>query len=124
MDIKLFKKGDIILTVSLLAVCLAAMVFWNFSGGALTAVITVDGAEYETIDLNSVKQGYFIELDTLPKVKVGVEKGAVWFAESGCPDKLCVKAGKLTHRGSAAACLPAKAVISIEGRGAVDAETY
>ena len=124
MDIRMIKKNDIILAVCIAAVCAVMWGFSFFSHGTLTAVITVEGKEYETIDLTSQGEKRLIELDTSPAVTIGVEKGAVWFEKSDCPDKLCVKEGRLTRRGSAAACLPAKTVISISGKGAVDAETY
>lgn len=124
MNIKLIRKGDIILALCIAVLCAAIWGLASLDGGGLTAVITVDGSEYKTVNLNNVESGYTLELDTEPAVIVGVDKGAIWFAGSGCPDKLCVKAGKLTHRGSAAACLPAKTVITITGKGAVDAETY
>ena len=45
-------------------------------------------------------------------------------ADSGCPDKTCVRAGILTQAGQSAVCLPGRVVLRLEGAGAADAETY
>lgn len=56
------------------------------------------------------------------KVSVRVEGGRVRFEESGCPDKVCVHAGWLSHTGQSAACLPAGVLLRVEGPdGGVDA---
>lgn len=45
-------------------------------------------------------------------------------AASGCPDQICVRAGKLTRSGEAAVCLPARVVLRLEGGAdAVDGVT-
>lgn len=40
------------------------------------------------------------------KTKIIIKEGSLWFSESACPDKLCVKCGKITDAGQSAACLP------------------
>ena len=43
--------------------------------------------------------------------------GSVCFEESDCPDRLCVKKGKLSIAGEIAVCLPNGVVLQLEGEG-------
>lgn len=125
MNIKLIKKGDIILAVAVLAVCGVLLLAGRLAQPkALMAVITVNGEIYEEIDLSSLTQELIIEPGTSPAVTIRAAKGAICFLHADCPDKLCVHSGELSRAGAVAACLPAKAVITVIGSGAVDAVTY
>ncbi|MGI6743288.1 MAG: NusG domain II-containing protein [Eubacteriales bacterium] len=46
---------------------------------------------------------------------VVIKDGSVFAAESGCPDRLCVKTGKINRPGETIVCLPAHIIIGIEG---------
>lgn len=125
MGIKLIKMGDIILAAVLLAVCAVLLLAGRLmQPGALTAVITVNGEIYEEIDLNSLGQELILVPDTSPAVTIRADRGTICFLHCDCPDKLCVHSGELSRAGAVAACLPAKTVITVIGRGAVDAVTY
>lgn len=41
------------------------------------------------------------------------EDGSIRFEESNCPDKVCIKTGRLRHIGSSSACLPNKIILKI-----------
>ena len=82
-----------------------------------TAVIYIDGEIYQSIELEKVEESYELALPCSPKATLLVEKGSISFKQADCNDKLCVGSGKLKHRGDTAACLPAKAVVTIENRG-------
>lgn len=49
------------------------------------------------------------------QVTIEVQDGRVRFAESGCPDKVCVHTGWLSRAGQTAACLPAEILIKVVG---------
>ena len=113
---QLFKKADIFL---ILFLCLAGAALFLpgiLGNGNLEALIYENGNITHRIDLSEVEKSYIITLDGPPASTVKVEQNAISYLSSECPDKLCVKAGKLTHRGDTAACLPAKTVIVIEGK--------
>ncbi|MEI6579096.1 MAG: NusG domain II-containing protein [Eubacteriales bacterium] len=113
---KMFKKADIILIIFL---CLfsVSMLLPRFVGNdRLFAVIYKNGNEVKRIDLGEVNDSYKIEFESNPASVIKVEHNAISYLSSDCPDKLCVKAGRLTHRGDTAACLPAKTLIVVEGR--------
>ena len=112
---KLFKKADIILIVFLCLLCAVTLLPRFFSSGKLTAVIYEGGKITHRIDLGQVHESYTIELTNPPSSTVKVEHNSIRYLTAACPDKLCVKAGLLTHRGDTAACLPQKTVIVVEG---------
>ena len=58
------------------------------------------------------------------RVTVELSPQGARVADSGCPDKTCVRAGILTQAGQSAVCLPGRVVLRLEGAGAADAETY
>lgn len=123
--IKLLKKSDIILAAVLAVICAATLIFMGSSGKNLTATVSVDGEVYEVIDLSEVEGELVIVTPTDPETVIKASKNAVWFESSQCENQLCVNSGKLSKNGAAAACLPAKTVITVEGaEKPVDAVTY
>ncbi len=123
MKTKLFRKGDIAVVLVILVVAAAFWLYQAKQSDKLEAVITVDGKTVETIDLSSVDGKRIIELDTEPEVVIAVEKGAIYFEEAECDDKLCINCGKLSRKGDTAVCLPAKTVVTVSGSD-VDVMTY
>ena len=113
----LWGKRDmwIVLAVLLLALLLWLWVSRSEEGAA--AVITRDGQELYRIDLLAVMEPYRIDLEGDYSATLLVEHGAIRFEQADCPDQLCVRAGKLTHAGEAAVCLPAGITVRIEGEG-------
>lgn len=123
MKTKLFRKGDIAVILVILVVAAAFRLYQTKQSDKLEAVITIDGKTVETIDLSAVDGKRTIELDTAPKVVIAVEKGAIYFEEAECDDKLCINCGKLSRKGDTAVCLPAKTVVTVSGSD-VDVMTY
>ena len=120
---KLFKKGDIILTVLILLVCIALIFLPELSSEKSVATVYVDGEVIETIKLDEVEKAY--TFSPCENVEIEVEKGRIRFLSSDCPDKLCVKSGWLNSGGATSACLPEKVVISVTGEKAdFDVITY
>lgn len=125
MELKLFRKTDLFILLAVLTVCAALLFLPGLFGEGLTAVVTVDGAEYARVDLDALTEPSEIITPTEPKTVIVFEKGAAYFKSSECENGLCVAAGKLNRKGTACACLPARVVLTIVGgRGDVDAVTY
>ncbi len=122
----LFKKADFLLIAVLCLVCAALFLPRFFGAGKLEAVIYCEGAPFRRVDLSTVKEAYTIWLDA-QGVVLKVEPGAIGYESSNCPDKLCVRTGRLTRPGDTAACLPSKTVVVLEGgffRKGPDVMTY
>lgn len=123
---KLIRPLDIILIALLLLGGIGFSLYTQKSTKSATAVIYIDGEIYQSIELNKVENSYELDLPCTPKAKLWVEKGCISFIQADCKDKLCISSGKLSHRGDTAACLPAKAVVTIENGGEkeIDAIVY
>ena len=118
---KLVTKRDIAVLAVLALFAIALLLFFRFGlKDGRTAVISVDGKEYLCVSLDEDRE---IKLDN--GVKIIVSDGKIGFAESDCPDLVCVHTGMLSKAGDVAACVPNKTVISVSGgEASVDTLTY
>ena len=123
---KLIKPLDIILIAVLLFGGLGISLYSKHTTDSATAAIYIDGKLYNTISLEKVDESYELVLPCSPQATLLVEKNCISFKQADCNDKLCVGSGKLKHRGDTAACLPAKAVVTIENgeESEIDALVY
>ena len=44
-----------------------------------------------------------------------IEGGEAWLSEANCPNRLCVKTGKIRYAGQSIVCLPHKLAVRIAG---------
>ena len=109
---RFLRPADLIAVAAVLAAA-GLLALLGGTDGA-TAEIIVGRQTVETVDLTAVREPYTIALDN--GVTVAVEPGAISFCASGCPNQLCVRAGKLTKAGESAACLPNETLIRVTGR--------
>lgn len=116
---------DALVAAAVLLLALAAFLLFygGRSGGELTAVITVDGAEYGRYVLSSIDG----ELDVSPDglaypLTLSLTPEGVWVAQSDCPTQDCVHTGKITRSGESIVCLPNRLTVSLTGgSGGIDA---
>jgi len=107
---KFFSNRNLALIFAALALCAAAAILLlRGAGGGRTAVIYSGGEVVYRINLGNVTQAYEINLGGNT---VLVEPGAISVKRADCPDKLCVRQGKIS--GGVIACLPNKLLISVE----------
>lgn len=112
---KLFKKTDlIIITVIIVAAAIMWFIYENrFLSVPAKAEIYYFSTLVETINLSDKQQKTF----TIPQNENVVflldNDGNIQFIKSDCPDKVCVKTGKIHMVGQNAACLPNGIVIKI-----------
>lgn len=91
------------------------------NGEGTVAVISVNGEQWERVDLSKVRKAYDLDITTeYGHNIVHVEHGAISVTEADCPDQICVHQGKLTGSGIPIICMPHRLVIEIEG-GDLDA---
>lgn len=111
-------KKSIIFIVFFAAVVIIGLLLYialGSSGGTM-AVITLDGEEYERIDLSKVEEPYDIVIKTGYGTNVvHVSPGAIGVSEADCPDRVCVNTGSITGGGIPIACVPHRLMITIEG---------
>lgn len=117
--------GLVVLAVVVLAAASAWMVWRGPAGeGNLTAVVSVDGAEVERIDLEADGEprtyshnGYTLTVNLRPDGEAGVR-----VETSDCPTQDCVHTGTITRAGQSIVCLPARIIIQLEGGAQTDGD--
>ena len=107
------KKGDILFIAALLV--LAGVLFAVFYSGepGAVAVVTIDGERVAEYPLN-VNGTY--PLNGGSNILV-IENGEAYLEYADCPDKLCVKMGRISKTGQSITCLPNHLNVSVEGAG-------
>ena len=105
-------RNDLILILSLLllaGVLYLALNLGRREGGV--AVVRVDGVEVERHSL--AVNGTF-PLNGGSNVLV-IEDGKAWISEADCPDRICVRQGKIHYTGQVITCLPNRLTVTVEG---------
>ena len=106
------RRADLIVIASLLLLALALYLVIGAArrpGGA--AVVRVDGVETERRALTA--DGVY-PLNGGSNVLV-IEGGQAWLSDANCPDKLCVRQGKIRYTGQSIICLPNRLTVTVEG---------
>ena len=103
------------LAVLLLAAALGAR-YWpaRADAGALTVVVTADGAEIDRFALGGAERVYTNNGCTL---RIAATAEGVCVAESDCPTHDCVRTGTIFRAGQSIVCLPARVVVALQGLG-------
>ena len=115
----------VVLAVVVLAAASAWMVWRGPAGeGNLTAVVSIDGAEVERIDLETDSEprtyshnGYTLTVNLRPDGEAGVR-----VETSDCPTQDCVHTGTITRAGQSIVCLPARIIIQLQGGAQADGD--
>lgn len=105
-------RRDLVFTAALLA--LAAALFALTRGGPGTVAVLRYGDPQTEQVIDLTKDARY-DIDTgLYTIHLQVADGGIAFVDSPCPDHTCEGFGTLRREGDWAACLPAKASLSIE----------
>ena len=125
MERKLITKNDILLIALAGLVVVLFFVFKGFSQTDLVAEVYYDGEVVDTVNLGE-KEEKKIFTGENDSVVIVSRDGKIYFENSPCPDKVCVKSGELNKNGDFASCLPEKVVIKISGAesSGIDAIVY
>lgn len=108
----LFKKSDFLIIAICLLVALIIFLPSVFSSDdTLTAVIAVDGKTVREIVLTDSTDETLEINNTIIKA----QGRSICFHESSCPDKTCVRTGKLDSAGDSSACVPNRVSVYIKG---------
>ena len=108
------KKKDIILVIVVLLIAGVSYSMMHFmrSGEGHFAQVSVDGKVQGTYSLDKDRT---IEIKSSKGKNILIIKdGKVEMKEADCPDKYCVKQGKIKNVGETIVCLPHKVVVEIE----------
>jgi hypothetical protein len=81
--------------------------------------ISASGQEFEL----ALRDTLLVIPGPLGETKVRVENKRVWIEDAPCPNRLCMRQGKISRPGESIICIPNRIVITIEGNP-LDAITY
>lgn len=107
-----FNRYDaaVIAVVCALAVLSALLVFTRNSGAYYT--VEYDG-ESLTCPLNEEKTIYITSHGH--SLTVAASNGEVFVEDSDCPDRVCVKTGRISRSGQTIVCVPAGVIAMVTG---------
>ena len=115
---ELVAKWDIYIILILLII--AVFTYFIVSKGLVkesgqTCVISVDGETYGEYPLDEDLEIEVLSDDNTVTNTVVIKDSYVFMTDADCPDKLCVKQGKISKSGQMIVCLPNKVVVEIYG---------
>jgi hypothetical protein len=117
--LKFVKRSDIIIIAVIAVISLAAWFGYRAmaAGRPAKAEIYYYSKLVETVDLKPGEDKIF-SIPEEPNVKLHQSAdGTIRFEESDCPDKICIKTGKIASIGQSAACLPNGMLVKIVPSG-------
>ena len=106
--------------VAAAVVLLAAACAWFIwrgteQGGALEAVVSVDGTEAFTTPLTGLTRVERTVQANGYTLKIILTDKEVWVEESDCPTQDCVHPGHISRGGQSIVCLPARVTVRLVG---------
>lgn len=112
------KKGDLLIILFLIIAGFSWFLrgyIWSETGNNL-AVIEVAGKHYQSVSMNENSR-YKIFFPNNKYIELSIENQQAWISAEtvDCPQKICIKTGKISKPGESIICLPNKTVIYIEG---------
>lgn len=109
-----FKKTDwIIIAFFIIGAAAAYFIYAHIhTEGQVRAEIYYYSSLVKTVDLSEANDGFF-SLPQNENVVFQISEGGIEFYRSDCPDKICIKSGRLSRAGQSAACLPNGIIIKI-----------
>jgi hypothetical protein len=119
---KFYKRTDVIIIALLLALSLGLKLSYDhfFQDERVKAEIYYYSELIETVALN-MEEERSISIPQNPNVIIFLDKeGKIAFVKSDCPDKVCIKTGKIHRPGEFAACLPNGIILKIVPGGLRD----
>lgn len=109
------NKADIILIgILILAGVMFALIFVLSEKGDYVEV-TVDSEPEGTFPLSENTEIEIRGIDGGTDVLV-IENGQAYIKEASCPDKLCIKMGKIKRNGQSIICLPNRVTVTVHSK--------
>lgn len=102
----------LLFVLCLMGALLGGMLLFTRQNGE-QIVVRVDGEQRSVFSLSGQTR-YEIEGVGGKNVLI-IENGSAWLEDADCPDRLCVRQGKISHVGESIICLPHKTVIEVVG---------
>lgn len=123
------KKGDIVIFITIgFVILLSTILFYTPKKEAKVLKIYQNSTEYASFSLSpKYARTFYVPTSNEPNAgynRIRIENGEVSITESTCPNKDCIKMGKISQAGDMLICLPHKLILRLEGGDTVDAISY
>lgn len=108
------RKKDVVFCIIMLTVSAVIFIIFGFNGRGDTVTIKKDG---------EIRAVYPLESDRIFDIggnTVVIENGEVYISHADCPDKLCVKQGKIHDGSKKIICLPNRLTVEVSKKSDVD----
>jgi hypothetical protein len=113
--LKIITPGDKILVVLIFTLGIVSLVaLKHLRQPGDSVIIEVKGQVVQQMDLNTSQE--ITVNGSLGQTTIKIDHGAAQVIHSDCPEKVCVKTGKITHAGEIIVCVPNKVVVKIIGK--------
>lgn len=112
----MLTHGDrLLIVLYILGIAGSAVVAAHLSVPGVSALVTVDGRPALKLDLS---QNQTVTVyGSSGEADVHVEGGGVSIGRSTCPNKVCVRTGRISRAGEVILCAPNRILIRILGKG-------
>lgn len=113
--LKIITPGDKILVIFILALGVFSLIGINhFQQAGDLVTIKVNGQVVQQLDLKVSEQ--VTVNGPIGKTTIKIDHGEAQVIYSDCPEKICVKTGKIRHVGEIIVCVPNKVVVKISSQ--------
>ena len=107
------NRYDRLFLVILAGVILLLFLYQHFAGSKGSYILVTQNGE-KIGEYSLLENQTFVVTDENHSYNtIVIENGQVWIDQADCPDKLCVKQGKISKNGQSIICLPHKLTIGI-----------
>ncbi len=107
---KLITKKDLILLFVVLVAGVIGIILINSADTGKCAEIIIDGKTTEIISLDETCE------KQVNGVVISCEDGEIFIKESDCPDKVCVRSGRISKSDESIICAPNRVAVKIDGK--------
>ena len=108
------NRYDRLFLVILAGVILLLFLYQHFTGSKGSYILVTQNGE-KIGEYSLLENQTFVVTDENHSYNtIVIENGQVWIDQADCPDKLCVKQGKISKNGLSIICLPHKLTILVQ----------
>lgn len=110
---RVLRAGDyVIIFGSLFAIVF--MFYRSFIASSSGLYVEITGESFKAS--YDIREERVLDVEgPLGTTRVIIRGGETWIEDSPCPDKLCVKMGKIKREGAQVICLPNRVVVELKG---------
>lgn len=112
---KFYKKTDLLIIGAILVLAAGVFLFYQVSSRDREALAQIyyESQLVMTVDLTTGEDKDFTVPENDHVVFHQYSDGSIAFIHSDCPDKICIRAGRLKLVGESATCLPNKMTLKL-----------